>query len=531
MARYIQFSPYKALLALFGRDQPVRVSEPGRPKKEEPAGPYSSQTYQYFQEETRLAKDRFTLYDDYDSMDDDDIISSALNLMAEDATQVDASSNRTVWVVSKNSDVEAAGNKLLDEMRAEDTAFSIARGLAKYGDYFAAVHMAMDKQHRPVRVCNLGYRDPRSVCRVDDEFDRLKGFQMVSPGSDATTQTSESILNPWEIVHFRLVGREGEETRHYGTSLIRPSRKVYKRLVLMENAMIIYRMRRAPDRLLWKIYVGSSSPAEAAELVNEYRTQLRKKMLINPTTGEMSRELDPLSIDEDIFIPVGEGTNSSVEVMRGAAQVGHVLDIEYMRKRLFSCLRIPPDYMGFADASGALSAKSPLSDQDVQFARQEKRLQRALAMGYVMLIKIDMALRGIDPENTANEFKIRMCPVSFLDELQRAETAKVRATTIETLTGVGKVLGVDPQRWMAYVIRMSGVPEEVIGAAEMEAAANGSKLTETDRTVLRRLADDAGLRDLRERSIVHNEVSSLCYPLHFKIPPLEERAKKEPTDD
>jgi len=280
---------------------------------------------------------------------------------------------------------------------------------------------------------------------------------------------------------------------------------------MMEESLTIYRIRRTPDRLKWKIDVGLDTPQdEAMEICNTFKSQIRKKMLLNPETGELKGELDPLSLDEDIVIPISEGSLTDVSVMAGSTQVGHVLDIEYMRKRLFSCLRIPPDYMGFADAPGTLTARSSLSDQDIQFARQEKRLQRGAMVGTVQLFKIDLALRGINPDAPQNAFEVHMNPVSFLDELQQAEVAKVRAGTVSLLLDVGERLGADTEAWRKYVLSLSGFP---MGAMQLD----NSDLSDSKQLVAaltRHIEDTGGLFGTLP-GVNGSFVSSKGYPLKW----------------
>jgi hypothetical protein len=185
-------------------------------------------------------------------------------------------------------------------------------------------------------------------------------------------------------------------------------------------------------------------------------------MLVDTTTGEIRSEMNPMSLDEDVFIPAADGLLTDVDVLHGSTQTGNVLDIEYMRKKLSGCVRVPPDYMGFADTSGTLSANTPLANQDIRYSRGVKRVQNGLMVGVSWLIQIDLLMRGIDVVREENEFTVRAHPVSYLDELQQAETAKTRSDIVTNLLTVGKELGVNQQKWLEYVATLSGFPEEVL---------------------------------------------------------------------
>ncbi len=524
------FHPYRALLALFGQGTAPEIAVGGEPvtRLEPGLSDFHRELYQWFRNKTTLGTDRSSLYEDYDFMDCDDIISSALNLYAEDATQVDGVSGKTVWIESENKTIREIGNRLLETIGMEDLVFSIARGLAKYGDHFEALLVGLNAG-RPIKILGYDYRAPHAMTRMEDTTGRLKGFLagVQIEGLNLNKIKDSQFSQPWEFVHFRILGREERESGSwYGASLIRAARRVWRRLSMMEDALCIYRMRRAPDRLKWTIDVGDATPEEAAELINWYKGALRTKMLTDPATGVTSTEMDPLTIDEDIYIPVTEGSRTDVGVLAGSQTVGHVLDIEYMRKRLFSCLRIPPDYMGFSDSSGALAGRSPLADQDIQFARQEKRLQRAIMVGVIMTVKIELVVRGVDPELEENEFRACMCPVSFLDELQRAEVAKVRAAIVSTLLPLGKALKADEQTWISYVIKNSGLPQTEIAAAIEALRSPPDKRTLKDQelveVVLRELAVTVAGSDYDRGGI-----SSSGYPLKLTVLPERLEEAKE----
>ena len=171
------------------------------------------------------------------------------------------------------------------------------------------------------------------------------------------------------------------------------------------------------------------------------------------------------SVDENVYY---DSSSVNITNLPGVAGNDRPYDIEYMKKRLFMCLRIPPDYLGQAEARGGLLAQSPLAHQEVQFARQCKRIQGAFVAGIVRLCQIHMAWCGIDPLEEKNEFKIGVQPISYLEEMERSNLTRIRAETIILLEQIGQALDLDKTAWLDYVFKLSGFPEDIIESSKPE---------------------------------------------------------------
>jgi len=453
---------------------------------------YGSPAWEYYHKQMKLAIDRLHMYAEYDQMDDDDIVASALDIYASEVTQLDINTGKTIWIKSRNAQVQELGEQLFEEIGVEDIVFGIARDLAKFGDDFSAIIQGLREDGTPGGVVGLISIDPRVIHRHTDELHRLRGFSIgPQPNPDKTS-------SPWDYLHFRLLGKS--RRIEYGYSMLAPARRVYRRLMLMEAAMTIYRLRRTPDR--WAFYfkgLEGMRPDERYRILNDIRRDMRKKMTVDPVTGAVRSELDPLSVDEDLFL---DDATCRVERLIGSPQIGHVLDVDYMRKRLAGCLRIPPDYLGFSDArGGSINAKSPLVDQDVQFARVCKRLQRGLIAGFVRLHQINLAWRMIDPLAPDNDFTVHMVPISYLDELEKAETVETRSRTIAALQDIGRRLKIDEKRWLEYVMTASGFPEELFTApgTTLIPIEGTVELTEREEELLRNLTQSSEVRELLEK--------------------------------
>lgn len=465
----IKIQPFRALKALFGYgvDKAPLHREPGMgmDAKQFP-GLFEDSAWNSFQTQMKIAVDRNQVYNELEEMDQDDIVASAVDLYAEDSTQVDLITGRTVWVNSPNPQVQKLANDLLNLLGMEDKVRPIARNLVVFGDDFEAILNEQREDGTSGPIAGISFVDPYKIHRHADGLGRLLGF------SRGEFPDPVLISLPWDYVHFRLLGRRRKS--EYGTATINNARRVFRILRMMEDAMVIYRVRRAPDRLVFGIDVGNRSDEDAYELLHKVRQEFRKRMITDPDTGNARSEMNPLGLDEDIYTPLRDGKEMvNIQKLPGTSMRDNVLDIDYMRKRLYGTLRVPGDYLGFSESKGGFLARTTLADQDVNFARGCKVIQRSIMVGVTQMVKMHLAWSGIDPNAVKNEFTTHMVPVSHLDELQKSEHMRVRAETLEALQELGQRLKLDQRVWMNYVWKLSGFPEDVVFPEKKEGSMQG----------------------------------------------------------
>jgi len=422
---------------------------------------------QFYAKQTELATDRLGIYSECESLANYGLISAALDLVAENSTQIDLETNRSIWVESSNEAIEQIANSLLETIQTEDDLYPIVRSMCKMGDDFSTIITSEKVDGTPGGIARLKGRDAKKMTRVEDENGRLVGFRYGDPDDEGeeTGITDKKTSSPWDYAHFRLLG--SDRTSKYGYSYIAPVRREHRRLQMMEDAMAIYRIKRAPDRFVFEIKgLDELPPEERVETFNKIREAFRKRMSTDPETGQVKSDLQTLNVDQDFFL---DADSLSITKLPGSAVgPGQVLDVDYVRKRVLGILRIPPDYLGFSDSAGGFLAQSPLSNVDVNFARQLKRIQRATIIGYTRLIQIHLAWLGIDPDSPLNDFVVKMTPCSFLDELQRAQLLQVRATTMGILVDIAKALQVDDKALLPYLIKLSCLPASLFRDVEEE---------------------------------------------------------------
>ncbi len=395
--------------------------------------------YDVISDYLRLEHDLLSRYVDYEEMDDYPAIAAAIDIFADDATQTETQLNRTLWVTSPDKEIEQALNHLFHKtLRIDEELWEIARTLVKYGNDFEELLVTNEG------VRGFNFLPPPTVRRVEGPRGELYGFVQdfkgrfgyspaefqqilatrVASKNGTPMATGEgmehiAVLEEWEVVHFRLRGKHRRSI--YGYSVLEPARWIWKRLMLLEDAALIYRLQRAPERYAFYVDVGDLPPQEALAWVNRVRQQFKKKKFINPSTGKLDLKFEPLAQDEDFFVPVRQGTEGTRIEVLGSPSWQSMDDIEYFRDHLFAAMKVPKAYL----AQDESTARAVLSSEDVRFARTVLRIQRELRNGLSKVCRVHLAALGIDPESV--EYEIHMTTPSAIFELAQLEVRNARA--------------------------------------------------------------------------------------------------------
>jgi hypothetical protein len=400
--------------------------------------------YDALAEYLKLEADLLSRYSDYEDMDDYPEIATAIDIFADDATQPNTPINRTVWVTSRDLTVQHTLDDLLHKrLRLDEEIWEIARTMVKYGNDFEELLITKDG------VVGLNFLPAPTIRRVEAEKGQLLGFMQDYKGKfsytptefmQALNQRSSNIANNinvgqnsaagaygpkvvpmegWEVVHFRL--RSKHRRSVYGFSVLESARWIWKRLMLLEDAALIYRLQRAPERFAFYVDVGDLPPTEALAYLNRVRQQYKKKKWVNPTTGRVDLKFNPLGQDEDFFVPSRKGTDGTRIDVLGAPQWQSMEDIEYFRSKLFAAMKVPKSYLG----QDAGTARAVLSAEDVRFARTVLRVQRELRNGLRKVCRVHLSALGVDPASV--EYDINMTVPSAVFELAQMEVRNARA--------------------------------------------------------------------------------------------------------
>jgi Bacteriophage T4-like portal protein (Gp20) len=254
------------------------------------------------------------------------------------------------------------------------------------------------------------------------EFQQImanRAASMRQGGGDKQGLDKVSALEDWEVVHFRLRAKQRRSV--YGQSVLESARFIWKRLVLLEDAALVYRLERAPERYAFYVDVGDLPPQEAYAHLNRVRQQHRKKKWVNPSTGKLDLKFDPTGQSEDFFIPVRQGAEGTRIEVLGAPAWQHMEDVEYFRDKMFSAIGVPKTYLAQSEGVG----RNTLSSEDVRFARSILRVQRELRNGLGKVARVHLAALNIDPNSV--EYAIHMTVPSAIFELAQLEVKNARA--------------------------------------------------------------------------------------------------------
>jgi len=362
----------------------------------------------------RLEHDLLSRFVDYEEMDDYPTISAAIDVYADDATQTDMQINRSIWVSSGDKDIEKSLNRLFHKtLRLDEEIWEIARTVVKYGNDYEEI---LVNDHG---VRGLNFLPAPTVRRVEGPRGELFGFIQDFKGRTGYSPAElQQILAARASVHFRL--RSKQRRSIYGMSILDSARWIWKRLLLLEDAALIYRLQRAPERYAFYIDTGDLPPREGMAFVNRVRQQFKKRKFVDPS-GNLALKMDVLSQDDDFFIPTRKGTDSTRIEVVGSPSWQHMDDIEYFQNKLFSAIKVPKAYLGQEEGV----ARAVLSSEDTRFARTVLRVQRELRNGFSKVARTHMAALGVDPAKV--DYEIHMTTPSSIFELAQLEVRNARA--------------------------------------------------------------------------------------------------------
>lgn len=221
----------------------------------------------------------------------------------------------------------------------------------------------------------------------DEEVSEVQKTKFLWKGKDI-------VFNSWQIAHFRLLG--DDRRLPYGTSVLEKARRIWKQLVLSEDAMLVYRVTRAPERRVYKVYVGNIDDADVGQYVDQIANKFKRSPITDPKTGQIDLRYNQLAIDQDIFVPVREeGAATPIDTLPGASNLDQIADIEYLQRKLFTALRVPKPFLGFEDTAG--EGKN-LALQDIRFSRTINRIQQSMIQELNKIAIIHLYLLGFEDE-------------------------------------------------------------------------------------------------------------------------------------
>ena len=382
------------------------------------------------QQQTNFPSTRIQLYTDYEAMDTDAIVASALDIVADEATLRNDMSEVLQIRSSDETVQKILYNLFYDVLNIEFNLWSWTRNMIKYGDFYLKLEISEKfgvynvVPFSSYTILRLEGTDPQNPSDVKFKYDpsysvseNALGFQQINPAFGVNTGT-EVIFDNYEMAHFRLLS--DFNYLPYGRSYLEPARKIWKQMTLMEDAMLIHRIVRAPEKRTFYVNVGNIPPNEVETYMQRMINKMKKTPYVDPQTGDYNLKFNMQNILEDFYIPVRGGDQTTrIETTKGLDYAA-IEDVTYLRDKLFSALKVPKAFLGYeADLEG----KATLAAEDIRFARTVERIQRILISELTKIALVHLYAQGYDGGALTN-FELQLTTPSIIYDQERIALLK-----------------------------------------------------------------------------------------------------------
>jgi hypothetical protein len=339
---------------------------------------------------------RLAAYYDYESMEYTPEISAALDIYAEESTTPNED-GFILQIYSESKRIKSVLADLFNNALDINTNLPMwTRNTCKYGDNF--IYLRLDPEKGVVGCQQLPNieveRYETGLATHNFNMNGQPPTGSENKGLKFLWKAQNMEFQPWEIGHFRLLG--DDRRLPYGTSMLEKSRRIWKQLLLSEDAMLIYRTSRAPERRVFKVYVGNMNDDDVEAYVQRVANKFKRQQIVDSKTGNVDMRFNQMAVDQDYFIPVRDPSQPSpIETLPGAQNLSEIADIEYIQKKLVTALRIPKAFLGFEEVVG--DGKT-LALMDIRFARTINRIQKSMLQELNKIAIIHLFLMGFEEE-------------------------------------------------------------------------------------------------------------------------------------
>lgn len=364
---------------------------------------FNSQGYTYA---SSFNQNRHEIFGDYEVMDEDAIISSALDIFSDESTTKHLSGN-VIEILTENEDIRSVLDNLFNDiLNIEFNLWGWIRNLCKYGDFYLYLDIKED-----LGIVNV---IPLSVYDVE----RIEGEDETNPYQTIFTYqgvAGNDIMENFQVAHFRMVG--DTNFLPYGKSMIEGARKIFKQLHLMEDAMMIHRITRAPEKRAYFIDVGNVAPEQVDGVIDEVANETKKTPMVDPNTGQYNLKFNMMNMMEDFYFPVrGDKSGTRIENLPGLTYEA-IEDIEYLKSKLFAALKVPKSFLTYDDG---LDGKAVLAQQDIRFARTIERVQRVVISELYKIAIVHLYSQGYKDSDLV-EFELKLNNPSIVFEREKMD--------------------------------------------------------------------------------------------------------------
>ena len=433
----------------------------------------------------QTSQNRLERYVDFDQMEYTPEIAAALDIYADEMT-THSVLQPLMSIDCNNQEIKSILHSLyFSIMNLEFNLFGWCRTMCKYGDYF--LYLDIDE--------HLGIKSVIGL--PGSEIERIDGEDKTNPNYSQFQWNSAGLtFENWQMAHFRILGND--KYAPYGSSVLEASRRIWRQLTLIEDAMMAYRIVRSPERRVFYIDVGNIPPQDIEQYMQKVMTSMKRNQVVDPTSGRVDLRYNPMSVDEDFFVPTRAGSSSRIESLPGGTMVGDIDDVKYLRDKLFSALKIPGSYLTSTNAeAGGGEDATTLAQKDIRFARTVQRLQRSIITELEKIGIIHLYTLGFRGEDLVS-FKLKLNNPSKIAELQELEHWKTKFDVASTATegffsrqwiaahlfNMTEEEFVKNQRQLYYDRQFDSMLEAIAEQAQAEVTSPGSDLGEEGEDIL-----------------------------------------------
>jgi hypothetical protein len=368
---------------------------------------------------------RVQLYTDYEAMDTDAIIASTLDIIADEST-LKNEQGEILHIRSSDENVQKIlYNLFYDVLNIEFNLWMWIRNMCKYGDFYLKLEIAEKFgiynviPYSAYNIIREEGQDPENPSYVKFRYDPNGMSNSGYSFSSMAMASGENVsFENYEMAHFRLIA--DANFLPYGRSYIEPARKIWKQMVLLEDAMLIHRIMRAPEKRIFYTNIGTIPPAEVDAYMQKIINNQKKTPYQDPQTGDYNLKYNMQNMLEDFYVPVrGNDTSTKIDTLKGLDYNG-IEDVNYIRDKLFAALKVPKAFMGYEKD---LTGKSTLAAEDIRFARTVERIQRIMISELTKIALVHLYSQGYNGESLTN-FELSLTTPSIIYDQEKIALLK-----------------------------------------------------------------------------------------------------------
>lgn len=375
-----------------------------RQHKEYLKSQFEKATNDYYLRIMQIDPDRFRAYEDFAAMEYTPEISSALDIYADECL-TKSEEGDVLTIETDNTKIKSVlENLFYDILDVDHNLWNWTRNMCKYGNNYLLLDI--QEKRGVVGYLPLPVREIAREEAYDGNVNSVKfNWEMYGLTFDQ-----------WQVAHFRLLS--DMERFPYGTSMLESSRRTWKQLQLAEDAMIVYRITRAPERRVFYIDVGNLDPSDVENYMKKIKATLKRAPTVEQSTGNVTLRYNPMAVDEDYYIPRRGDKNSEVDTLAGASNLDEIADIEYLQQKMFAALKIPKAFLTFEED---INAKATLAGEDFRFARTINRIQQAVLTELNKIALVHLFSLGFRDRDQLTGFDLQLTNPSTQAEIEKLE--------------------------------------------------------------------------------------------------------------